>query len=88
MFEWSEEQRNGIVRALQERDAKLPCPRCGNNKFTLMDGLFNQPVQSKPGDIVLGGRAIPSIIIVCTRCGFMSQHALGALGLLPGGDNE
>jgi hypothetical protein len=23
------------------------------------------------------------VTVVCTRCGFISQHALGALGLLP-----
>ena len=27
--------------------------------------------------------AIPTIAIVCNNCGYISQHALGALGLLP-----
>jgi hypothetical protein len=31
----------------------------------------------------LGGLGIPSIAIICNRCGFISQHALGTLGLLP-----
>ena len=33
---------------------------------------------------------IPSIPIICNRCGFISSHALGILGLLPPktGDNQ
>jgi hypothetical protein len=30
-----------------------------------------------------GGQTVPAAAIVCNRCGFLSQHALGALGLLP-----
>ena len=31
----------------------------------------------------IGGPSIPSIITACSRCGYLSQHALGVLGLLP-----
>ena len=83
MPEWSQEQKETIVRALMEKGARLPCPRCGNPNFTLLDGFFNQPIHPELGNIMLGGPSIPSVVTVCTRCGFMSQHALGALGLLP-----
>ncbi len=79
----TEEQKKQIVAALEERGAKLPCPRCGNPSFTLLDGYFNQTIQTDPKGMVIGGTSVPSVVIACTRCGYLSQHALGGLGLLP-----
>jgi ribosomal protein L37E len=79
----SQDQKDAIIKALAERGANLPCPRCGNEAFTLLDGYFNQIIQEQPKGIVLGGRTIPSIVVACKRCGFLSQHAIGVLGLLP-----
>ena len=76
-------QKDEIIKALTERGASLPCPRCGNNAFTLLDGYFNQVIQEEPKGIVLGGRTIPSVAVACKRCGYLAQHALGVLGLLP-----
>jgi hypothetical protein len=81
--ELPKEQKDKIVKALVDRGAKLPCPRCGNNSFTLLDGYFNQTIQTELKGMVIGGPSIPSIVVACTRCGFLSQHALGVLGLLP-----
>jgi hypothetical protein len=83
MPEWSQERKDKIVKALTEKGVRLPCPRCGNQRFTLVDGYFSEPIQGELGGIVLGGPTIPSIVTICTQCGFISQHALGALGLLP-----
>ena len=81
-------QQDKIIKVLTERGANLPCPRCGNDDFTLLEGYFNEILQEEPRGIVLGGRTIPSIIIACKRCGYLSQHALGVLGLLPKEDNK
>ncbi len=78
----TEEQKNLIIKALEERGAKLPCPRCSNTQFTILDGYFNQTLQTELKNISIGGLTIPSIVIGCVKCGFLSQHALGALGLL------
>ena len=83
MQELTPEQKDKIIQALTDRGAKLPCPRCGNDTFTLLDGYFNQIIQPEPKGIVLGGRTVPSVVVVCNRCGYLSQHALGVLGLLP-----
>lgn len=83
MARWSEEQKRKIIRRLFEVGARAPCPRCGKQSFTVPDGYFNQAIQMQMGGIVLGGPTMPSIVVVCTQCGFMSQHALGALGMLP-----
>jgi hypothetical protein len=79
----SQDQKDAIIKALAERGANHPCPRCGNEAFTLLDGYFNQIIQEQPKGIVLAGRTIPSIVVACKRCGFLSQHAIGVLGLLP-----
>jgi len=78
-----EEQKQKIIKALEERKVILPCPRCGNEHFTLLDGYFNQTIQTELTGIVIGGPSVPSIVVVCTQCGYLSQHALGVLGLLP-----
>jgi hypothetical protein len=78
------DEKQKIIKILEDKGATNPCPRCGENNFAIIDGYFNQTLQEEiVGDIVLGGPAIPSIVTACTNCGFISQHALGALGLLP-----
>ena len=75
----AEKQR--IVDALVKHGATKPCPRCDNQKFTLLDGYFNPIIAAESG-IGLGKEVVPSIITVCSRCGYVSLHALGALGLV------
>lgn len=79
----SPEKKQEIAKILQDKGALMPCPRCTNQKFTLLDGYFNQPIQQKLTGMVIGGPAVPSVVLVCNNCGYMSQHALGALGLMP-----
>jgi hypothetical protein len=85
----TEQQKQRIIQELEKRGANRPCPRCGNNHFTLLDGYIIQPLTRGPSvAIVIGGPSIPSIVTACTQCGFLSQHALGALGLLQGGSAQ
>ncbi len=86
--ELPQEQKQKIIKALEDHGVKLPCPRCGKNGFTLLDGYFNQTIQTQLGGIVIGGPSIPSVVVACNYCGYLSQHALGALGLLPKGEEE
>lgn len=83
-----QEKKAEIIRALNERGVRLPCPRCGNPSFTLIDGYFNEMIQPNANTLNIGGPSIPSIITACIRCGYLSQHALGALGLLPTQENN
>ena len=83
MQELPQEQKQRIIKALKDRGAKLPCPRCGNDSFTLLNGYFNQTIQTELKGMVIGGPSIPSVVVACNRCGYLSQHALGVLGLLP-----
>lgn len=71
-----------IVDALSKRGADRPCPRCGHEVFLLEQGLGTHSLQKSSSETTLGGLAIPVAITSCVRCGFLSEHALGALGLL------
>jgi ribosomal protein L37E len=76
-------ERDRIVESLSKAKALLPCPRCGNESFSLVDGFVAQPIQPDFRNVQLGGPTLPSVATVCSRCGFISCHALGVLGLLP-----
>lgn len=77
-------ERTKIIEALENRGARLPCPRCGNSNFSLIDGYFNHSFQPQiSNNVIIGGPSIPSIAVVCNRCGFLNYHAVGALGIMP-----
>ena len=79
----SDDEKQTIVKALEARGAKLPCPRCANPTFFLLDGYFFNPLVTDLKALTLGGPAVPTVVVACGRCGYLSQHALGALGLMP-----
>lgn len=87
MKQLTKKQKEEIATKLRDRGAILSCPRCGNSNFTILDGYFVQTIQTELAGMVIGGPSIPSIAVVCKHCGFMSQHALGALGLIPKNKN-
>lgn len=83
MKEMTQDEKRRIVEKLESVGAKLPCPRCGNREFTLVDGYFNHPVQAELKGMVIGGKSVPTAATVCNRCGFVSEHAIGVLRLMP-----
>ena len=86
----TQEEKQRIILELNKRfgSSGIKCPMCGNNHFIIGDGYFNSFMQDDFKSLNLGGPSIPSIPIICDRCGFISSHALGVLGLLPKNDNE
>lgn len=79
----NQEQKQKIVIELGKRLPKMVCPMCSHKKFVLVEGYFNNNLQQDFDSFSIGGSSIPSIAIICENCGFVSQHALGVLGLLP-----
>jgi ribosomal protein S27AE len=77
------EDRERIVKALEERGATRPCPRCGNSSFELVAGYFKHFIQESLSGVSIGGPSIPTVVVVCSRCGWLSEHAVGSLELLP-----
>lgn len=80
----TKEKKEEIVKKLSEKGVtNVLCPMCKNNHFVVAEGYFNTTLQNSLESFSLGGRSIPTIPIICSKCGFVSQHALGVLGLLP-----
>lgn len=83
------EQKDRIVLELTTRIQRpLTCPMCLNDEFTLIDGYVQNFLQSDSNIISIKGQKLPTIAIICNRCGFASQHSLGILGLLPKTENN
>ena len=77
--------REKVSKMLDERKANKPCHRCGNENFALLEEFSNIILQKGIGGaLVLGGPTIPTAIVVCSNCGAITFHAIGALGLLGG----
>jgi predicted RNA-binding Zn-ribbon protein involved in translation (DUF1610 family) len=77
------------IKRLQDKGATLPCPACGHEDFTLVDGDFKQefidwgesPLAAlgvRPAPI---RRSINYIVLVCDNCGYIRQHAKKPLGI-------
>ena len=72
-----------MVKRLNEVIPVLECPMCHNRQFAILDGYLVFPV---PEDYRISflqtQKTLPAIAIICTKCGYISQHSLGILGLL------
>lgn len=85
---------NEIVAALNRKNVSQPCPRCASKNFSVVGeseiSVVQPPQQAIPtkGLLGLAGMAypptrttMPTVIITCDNCGYISQHAKAALGL-------
>lgn len=85
----SESDKKKITLSLLDKISEIKCPMCSNEKFTILDGYVVDNLQNDYQNIIIGeGASIPSIMMICTNCGFMSQHALGILGVLLKEENK
>lgn len=78
----TEENKSIIIRTLEERNATLPCPRCGGTSFYVADGLVCHILQKPSLKFSIRGAALMNAVVVCDNCGFTSEHSLGTLGIL------
>lgn len=78
----TEKEKNDIAKVLIQKIKIFECPMCHSHGFTIVDGYVAQTLQSNMKGYKLGGVLLPSIVIVCNKCGFMSYHNMGVLGLL------
>lgn len=77
-----EEKKRQIANALGKRIGNIVCPICHQSKYTLLDGYFVDVIQDKYQSIQLGGRILPSVMLVCNNCGHLESFSLGVLGLM------
>ena len=74
--------QRGIDVLNQRFKGHLTCPMCGSHDFSVADGFIRNGIQADLNSVVIGGKSIPALPIICNACGFISQHAIGVLGLL------
>jgi bacterioferritin-associated ferredoxin len=72
---------NKYEELLKSKGADLPCPRCNNSKFAVIEGYFNNRILQTLSTVssVSSTSTVPSIVTVCSNCGYLSQHAYGIL---------
>jgi hypothetical protein len=77
-----QEDLEAIAEALKKRGADKECPRCGKDKFVLVDRIEIDLSASNRGALssLTSPRTIPTALIGCENCGYLMQHALGLLG--------
>jgi len=59
------------------------CPICRTFDWVIADDLSTIQLQPNLNMLNLGGPAIPVIIIICKKCGFVALHASKILGGFP-----
>ena len=70
---------NTAILNLKQRLPHEPkCPMCGNTDFVVVEGFVNNLLAKSPNASFFDS-TVPSVPIACTKCGFLSQHALGVL---------
>jgi transcription elongation factor Elf1 len=58
-------------------DATLPCHRCGNPEFAIVDGKGEFAIKNFQGKGV--EQTLPVMFVVCSTCGAVTPHAMGAI---------
>jgi uncharacterized protein (DUF983 family) len=82
----SDARKQEIIERLRERGVPKACPMCGHGQWALMDGyvkpLVQNQIENNQFKNVRGGdRFLPLVALICNKCGHVSQHAVGILGL-------
>ncbi len=77
------ERQEEIIRVLRAKGVDKPCPRCGNEKFELI-GETGIQLSENPHPLMFSimGPVVPLILVACSHCGYLTQHAQGPLGLV------
>jgi ribosomal protein S27E len=75
-----------IIDRIRERVPDAKCPSCGHEQFSLspLGYFFNTTFPDKEAAQNLFGpkSMIPTMAVICQRCGYVGQYALGTLGLI------
>lgn len=77
--------KDALVKLINGRFTNLKCPLCANGNFMIADGYFRHQMSDEvSAGLMLGGPAIPTVAIICSKCGYVAELAAGVLGLMDG----
>ena len=90
---WTPEEQAAIEKAIQATVPDLrACPFCGKRAgYTLADGFVFLSTRRQPDAVVGAGQSLPSIALICRKCGqttLLNAVVLGLHSLLPGSRTE
>lgn len=77
------ERQEEVIKLLTAKGVTKPCPRCGNEKFELIGGTgvqLQENINSRFFSTT--GRIVPVVLVSCSHCRYLTQHAQGPLGLI------
>jgi len=77
------EKRREIISLLEQKQVNLPCSRCGNTNFSILDGYFVHTLVFSESNLENDLPVVPTIVVMCNNCGNLNQHSIKKLGLLP-----
>lgn len=68
-----DKQFQKYVKALNEKASK-PCPRCDQKSFQIA-GESAISLSGNPNVINTGAPYLPTVIVVCSHCGYIFMHS-------------
>ena len=78
-----EKEKDRILKRFSELIPNPECPMCLNRQFTIVDSYITMPVADEYQKLSpLFKRAIPSVGVICTRCGYISIHSMSVMKLM------
>lgn len=80
---WSVEYQRAVEERLQRLDANRACHRCGNPQHHVLPGFVSPMLQTEPANLIVGSPQVPCVAVVCAKCGALTTHALGVIGMMP-----
>ena len=75
--------REQVLAALQAKVRSPTCEVCQTNNWGVADHPVGLNLTDLSGNVVIPAPQIPAAALICSNCGNVRFHALGALGLLP-----
>lgn len=84
----TDKEKQEVKEIIINKVHNLTCPMCKKQNFMVADGYFINGLHTKASIMDWNGQAIPTIGIICENCGFVSQHALGIIGIIDKIKNE
>lgn len=78
---FNDKQKQEIAKAVFNNLGQYKCPMCGEHKFSIIEefGLHMMRPIDNPSNVSWG---VPYIMLICGRCGYMSQHNAISLGIV------
>lgn len=70
---------NRLTSALTQKLKIFICPICQKAEAFVADGFVLNNLQQTFSKITFGGNSVPTVLVICRHCGFVSQFALGVI---------